>query len=129
MAARFDWDPFNPDDDPVGRSDGLRHRCPVAHSEALGWSLFRHRDVMRALTDHATFSSAVSAHRAVPNGLDPPEHTEYRRVIEPYFSAVRMRALEPRCRAVVRELMVSAGDEIEVMSQLAEEFALRVQCI
>ena len=49
-------------------------------------------------------------------------------LIEPYFSAVRMRALEPRCRAVVRELMVSA-DEIEVMSQLAEEFALRVQCI
>jgi cytochrome P450 len=83
---------------------------------------------MRALRDHATFSSAVSAHRAVPNGMDPPEHTEYRHLIEPYFSPGRMRALEPRCRAVVRELMQSAGDEIEVMSQLAEEFALRVQC-
>jgi cytochrome P450 len=119
---------LTPGDDPVLRSDELRHRCPVAHSEALGWSLFRHRDVMRALADHATFSNVVSARRAVPNGMDPPEHTEYRRVIEPYFSPERMRALEPRCRAVVRELMASVGDEFEIMSELAEEFALRVQC-
>jgi cytochrome P450 len=128
MTARIDWDPFAADDDPVARSDELRRRCPVAHSEALGWSLFRHRDVMRALTDHATFSNAVSAHRAVPNAMDPPEHTEYRLIIEPYFSPERVSAMEPRCRAVVRELMASVGDEIEVMSQLAEEFALRVQC-
>jgi cytochrome P450 len=128
MTPRSDWDPFAVDDDPIGRSDELRHRCPVAHSEALGWSLFRHRDVMRALTDSATFSNSVSVHRAVPNGMDPPEHTEYRRLIEPYFSPERMRALEPRCRAVARELMASAGDEIEVMSELADEFALRVQC-
>ncbi len=128
MATRIDWDPFASDDDPVARSDELRRRCPVAHSEALGWSLFRHRDVTRALTDHATFSNAVSARRSVPNSMDPPEHTEYRRIIEPYFSPERMSILEPRCRAVVRELIASVGDEIEVMSQLAEEFALRVQC-
>lgn len=128
MTARSDWDPFAADDDPIGRSDELRRRCPVAHSEALGWSLFRHGDVMRALADHATFSNAVSVHRSVPNGMDPPEHSEYRRVIEPYFSPERMRALEPRCRAVIRELLSRAGDEFEVMSELAEEFALRVQC-
>jgi cytochrome P450 len=83
---------------------------------------------MRALTDHATFSSAVSARRAVPNAMDPPEHTEYRHIIDPYFSPARMSALEPRCRAVVRELMASVDLEIEVMSALAEEFALRMQC-
>jgi cytochrome P450 len=83
---------------------------------------------MRALTDHATFSSAVSSHRAVPNGMDPPEHAEYRVIIDRYFSPERMSDLEPRCRDIVRELMASVGDEIEVMSQLAEEFALRVRC-
>ncbi|MCC2659159.1 MAG: cytochrome [Panacagrimonas sp.] len=123
-----DWDPFASDHDPVASSDDMRHRCPVAHGEALGWSLFRHRDVMRAITDHATFSNAVSVHRSVPNGMDPPEHAEYRRVIEPYFSPERIRALQPRCRAVVRQLVASIGDEFEVMSHLAEEFALRVQC-
>jgi cytochrome P450 len=128
MTSRIDWDPFAPDDDPVARSDELRRRCPVARSEALGWSLFRHRDVMRALVDHATFSNVVSVRRSVPNGMDPPEHTEYRRVIEPYFSPERMRDLEPRCRAVARVLIASVGDEVEVMAQLAEEFALRAQC-
>lgn len=128
MTARMDWDPFAPSDDPVARSDELRRRCPVAHSDALGWSLFRHRDVMRALTDHSTFSNAVSAHRSVPNAMDPPEHTEYRLIIEPYFSPQRMSVLEPRCRDILRKLMASIGDEIEVMAQLAEEFALRVQC-
>jgi len=127
VTAGTDWDPFAIEDDPIGRSDELRRRCPVAHSEALGWSLFRHRDVMRALTDHVTFSNAVSDHRAVPNGMDPPEHAEYRVIIDPYFSPERMSEMEPRCRAIVGELISSTDKEIEVMS-LAEEFALRVQC-
>jgi cytochrome P450 len=45
---------------------------------------------MRALLDHETFSNAVSQHLTVPNGMDPPEHTEYRKLIEPYFSEQRM---------------------------------------
>lgn len=130
MTARLDgdWDPLAPVDDPIARSDDLRRRCPVAHSDALGWSLFRHRDVVRALMDPVTFSNAVSVHRSVPNGMDPPEHTEYRRVIEPYFAPERMKALQPRCREIARKLVASIGDEFEVMSQLAEEFALRAQC-
>jgi cytochrome P450 len=128
MTARFDWDPFMPVDDPIRQSDELRRRCPVAYSDAMGWSLFRHRDVMRALEDPSTFSNSVSTHRAVPNGMDPPEHSDYRRIIDPYFSPERMRALEPRCRAVVRELISRTRDEMEVMSEIAEEFALRVQC-
>jgi len=111
MAAPFDWDPFSSDDDPVVRSDELRRQCPIAHSEALGWSLFRHRDVMRALTDHATFSNAVSVRRTVPNGMDPPEHTGYRRVIEPCFSADRTRAMQPCCRVLIGEL-VEQGDDV-----------------
>jgi cytochrome P450 len=55
--------------------DGMRRRCPVASSEFLGWSLFRHEDVTRALHDHETFSNAVSQHLSVPNGMDLPEHT------------------------------------------------------
>ena len=129
-AARSDWDPYAPlsGDNQTRHQDEIRARCPVAHSEALGWSLFRHRDVMQALTEHAVFGNQVSARRAVPNGMDPPEHTEFRRVIEPFFSAARMRSFEPRCRAVAGALIAEAGPEVEVMSQLAEDFALRAQC-
>lgn len=128
----LEWDPLSPDTskDQIKRYDDLRRRCPVAHSDALGWSLFRHDDIMRVLEDPVTFSNAVSAHRSVPNGMDPPEHTEYRRVIEPYFAPERMEAIEPRCRAIAAELIerLPASGEVEVMSQLAEDFALKAQC-
>ena len=128
----FDWDPFSPDasSNQIQRYDEVRHRFPIARSEALGWSVFRHEDVMRVLNDPGAFSSAVSAHLSVPNGMDPPEHRDYRRVIEPYFSPARMQTIEPRCRDIAAELIAkaSASDEIEIMSQVAEDFALRAQC-
>lgn len=128
----FDWDPFSPDasSNQIQRYDEVRHRCPIARSEALGWSVFRHEDVKRVLNDPGAFSSAVSAHLSVPNGMDPPEHSDYRRVIEPYFSPARMQTIEPRCRDIAAELIAkaSASDEIEIMSQVAEDFALRAQC-
>jgi cytochrome P450 len=108
----------------------MRERCPVAHSEFMQWSLFRHDDVLRVLRDHATFSNAVSRHLSVPNGMDPPEHTEYRRIIEPYFAANRMDAFEPACRKIVVELLqtVLSGREAEWMVDFAVPFAVRVQC-
>jgi cytochrome P450 len=132
MSASDEWDPLSSDTrhTQIERYDELRQRCPVAHSEALGWSVFRHSDVLRILEDPETFSNAVSAHPSVPNGMDPPDHTAYRRIIEPYFSAERMEAIEPRCRAIAAQLIerLTPSGEIEVMSQLAEDFSLQAQC-
>jgi cytochrome P450 len=127
-----DWDPTSEHvtRDQRADYDEMREGCPVAHSDFMGWSLFRHEDVSRALHDHATFSNAVSRHLSVPNGMDPPEHTEYRRIIEPYFTAERMRAFEPACRQIVVQLVQGAlaAVEVELMSELALPFAARVQC-
>ena len=127
-----DWNPTDPEArlDPRATYDAMRERCPVAHSELLGWSLFRHADVMRVLDDPATFSSVVSAHRAVPNGMDPPEHTEYRRVVEPYFEPGRVSAFEPRCRAIAAALVRSLADpdEVELVAGFADPFAVQAQC-
>ena len=40
-----DWDPMSDWvlEDQVAAYDEMRRRCPVAYSEALGWSLFRPR--------------------------------------------------------------------------------------
>ncbi|HPU55576.1 MAG TPA: cytochrome P450, partial [Verrucomicrobiota bacterium] len=110
--------------------DDMRRRCPVAHSESMGWTLFRHDDVMRVLLDHETFSNAVSRHLSVPNGMDPPEHTEYRRIIEPFFSPERMRAFEPVCRDAARKRVADLPSrrEVEFMSEVAARFAAGVQC-
>lgn len=127
-----DWDPTSPEvlRDQRAAYDAMRRRCPVAYSELMGWSLFRHEDVLRVLLDHKTFSNAVSQHLSVPNGMDQPEHTVYRRIIEPYFSAKRMEAFEPICREIARSLVPPPGadTEVEFIADTARPFALRVQC-
>jgi cytochrome P450 len=127
-----DWDPRSPRvlEDQIAAYDEVRRRCPVAYSEYLHWSLFRHADVMRALSDPATFSSVVSSHLSAPNGMDPPAHTVYRRLIEPYFSPARMTAFEPDCQRIAVDLVrsLSAVREVELMGEFAHEFAVRIQC-
>lgn len=135
--SRFaDWDPKSDDvlGDPIAAYDGMRRTCPVAFSEFLGWSLFRHADVVRVLEDHQTFSNVVSKHRSVPSGMDPPEHTVYRQVLEPYFAADRMEAFEPVCRQIAAELLeplwpkpLVRGEPLDAIADLASPFALRCQ--
>lgn len=126
-----DWDPRSDAvlKDQITAYDDMRRHCPVAHSAYLNWSFFRHQDVMRALHAPETFSNVVSSRTAVPNGMDPPQHTPYRRIIEPYFNTQRMEAFEPVCRKIavdLVELLPRAG-EVEFISAFAEDFALQVQ--
>jgi cytochrome P450 len=127
-----DWDPQA---DAVLRDqraayDALSETCQVAYSHALHWSVFRHEDVVRVLRDHETFSNAVSIHLSVPNGMDPPEHSAYRRIIEPYFAPAAMDAFSPICRRIAVELVEQAlaNREVEVMDEIARVFAVRAQC-
>ncbi len=127
-----DWDPRSDAvlGDQISAYDAMRGRCPVAYSDYLGWSLFRHEDVVRALDDHDTFSSAVSSHLSVPSGMDPPRHTAYRRLIERHFEPGRVAAFEPLCRTISADLVagLDKGVEIDLVPQLAQLFAVRIQC-
>ncbi|MEO7107429.1 MAG: cytochrome P450 [Rhodoferax sp.] len=115
---------------PIPAYDAMRQRCPVAHSEYQHWSVFRHADVLRVLGDHRTFSNAVSRYPSVPNGMDPPEHTRFRRVIDPYFSAQRMQDFAPECReiAVAQLRALSKDDGVVEMTTFAQDFVLRIEC-
>lgn len=92
--------------------------------------MFRHEDVVRALDDPAAFSNRVSQHLAVPNGMDPPEHGVFRSIIDPYFSPERMAGFEPACRRVAASLVQELAHEreVELMSELAEPYAVQAQC-
>lgn len=132
QAPKADWNPRDPEvlRDQLPAYDAMRKRCPVAYSDYQHWTVFGYRDAVRMLSDHDTYSSAVSSHLSVPNGMDPPEHGRYRAIIEPYFSAQRMQQFEPTCRGVARGLVaaLTADGETEIMSALAEPFALQIQC-
>lgn len=101
----------------------LRRECPVAHTSALGgfWALTTHEDVTRALRESDTFITSVQnvvpkvafTGRRPPLHLDPPEHTPYRRALNPFFTRERIAALEPDVRRITVELLqplIDAGE-------------------
>lgn len=110
--------------------DGMRERCPVAYSDFLQWSVFRHQDVKKILLDHQRFSSKVSHYVSVPNGMDLPDHSIYRALIEPYFSEQRVAAFKPKCQAIADDLasQLAPNESIDLMTDYAEPFAARLQC-
>lgn len=116
--------------DPIAAYDKLRQKCPVIHDEQLHWTVFTHEDALKVLNDHDTFSNVVSKHVSVPNGMDPPEHTIYRAVIEPYFNAERMAAFRPLCRELAAKLVQQApkNTEFEFIQSFARVYAVQVQC-
>ena len=104
----------------------LRRECPVAHSSAFNgfWSFFRYQDVVNALRQSDLFITSVQnvvpkvafTGRRPPLHFDPPEHTPYRRALNPFFSEAKMRKLEPTVRQTVTELLQplieSGGGEV-----------------
>lgn len=125
-----DWNPRAPEvqSDQRAAYDTMRETCPVAFSDYMQWSFFRHADVLRAVTDHDTFSNAVSDRLVVPNGMDPPEHSAWRPIVERYFTPIRVDSFEPVCRGIAAELISGLAGPVELMEALAHPFAVRAQC-
>ncbi len=104
----------------------LRHECPVAHSNAFNgfWGFFRYQEVVDALKQPGLFITSVQnvvpkvafTGRRPPLHFDPPEHTPYRRALNPFFTAPKMRKLEPTVRKIVVDLLnpliASSGGEV-----------------
>jgi cytochrome P450 len=108
----------------------MRERCPVAYSDFLGWSLFRHEEIADVLANSDVYGSS-SKHLAIPNGMDEPEHTLYRDVLEPYFTPERMDAFEADCRTVAVDLIqaLPTNQDFEFSGAFALPFALKTNCV
>lgn len=131
QPATDDWDPRDPAvlEDQRRAYDEMRERCPIAHSEFMGWSIFRHADVAEVMDDPATYTSATRR-LAVPNGMDPPAHGRYRAALAPAFAEDRMAALEQACRRIAGELLepMNASGDLEFMEAFATPYTLRALC-
>ncbi len=119
-----DFDPLAPETFATFHTEftELRRECPVARSEAWNgfWALLRYEDVVAAARDPALFTTGVQnvvpklafTGRRPPLHLDPPEHTPYRRALNPYFTPEKMTRIEPAVRSIVGDLLqpfVDAG--------------------
>lgn len=95
--------------------DHLVAKCPVAHSSVgPGYRVFnRYRDVRRCGQNWRTFSSSdgwmlnppPGNIAILPEDIDPPYHTEWRRVLNPFFSTAACAALAQPARDYAGELI------------------------
>ncbi|MCO7218504.1 cytochrome P450 [Klenkia sp. PcliD-1-E] len=136
-----DFDPVRPGETFTSAHEEfaqLRPRCPLARSQEYGgfWAALGYDEVLSVITDieHFTTSrqNAVPAFAFTgvrpPLHLDPPEHIAYRRVINQFFTPPRMRALEPRVRAVAVRLLEPLLEQrtVDVCKQYAHVFPAHV---
>ena len=123
-------DPFR-----AARDESGVLQCPF-HGEDITMIL-RHEDVRRAAKDWKTFSSdapfrvpipseeGVRTMRQLPIETNPPEHTDYRKITDPFFQRPKDPAFIARIEALIDGLLVDAlgHDAIEIVN----EFALPLQ--
>ncbi len=95
----------------------------------------RREDVSAALRDHDTFASArkplttsgagvKSLPIPVPIGYDPPEHSRFRRILQPYFNSRAADELAPALREQALALInaVEPNGGCEAISDIADPF-------
>jgi cytochrome P450 len=117
-----------------------REAGPVTECEFQGARvpmLLRHRDVREATRDWKTYSSdapfrvpipseeSVRNVRQLPIETDPPDHTEYRRLVEPFFNRPREAWMQEKIRKLVAGMLADALGRESV--ELVGEFALPMQ--
>lgn len=110
-------------------TDRLRPLRRVARNVQGEWVLLHHDLVVQAALDHDRFSSAVSSHLQVPNGLDAARHSAYRAALDRFFTPQALAPFHGRFRRVAAELIASLprGAAIDAVSALGTRFAVRVQ--
>jgi cytochrome P450 len=139
-TVRDDWNPLDAGSGeelfPV--YEKLRASCPVAHTSAYGgfWTLTRYEDVVAAARDTETFASRQpfverpGTPEFIPLSSNGERHRHFRRLLAPYFTPARIKALEPRVRELVREHLepALASGEGDLVAELAGPLPARVLC-
>jgi cytochrome P450 len=126
-----DWDPRSDAvvADQRTAYDEMRETCPVAHSAFLGWSVFRHADAVAIANDPGSFSSATKR-LAVPNGMDPPMHTQHRDALSPSFGPDHMASFEPVARRIAADLLKPMQERgaMDAIGEFANPYAHQAVC-
>jgi cytochrome P450 len=123
--------------DPFPQYARLRDEAPVAWNETKGfWAVSRWDEVMAVSTDPETFCSGrgilvmeIGAHYDTPPTMmhtDPPEHTVYRKLVQPGFAPGRMRALEDDVRRRAKPLVdrIEPGRSVDFVETVSVPFPL-----
>jgi cytochrome P450 len=119
----------------------LRTQLPVARTGAAslgqgvngGWVLTRYDDIGDVLRRPEDFSSSIGIYPVrpwIPQAIDPPAHTGYRRLLNPWFTAEAMARLEPHLEQYAGQLadQMLAQDEFDFVADFADPFPTVIFC-
>jgi cytochrome P450 len=135
-----DFDHLDPRwvEDPHSIWRKLRETCPVAHTDRFEGVYLpsRYEDIRAVAYDTEHFSSRRVSVRegkplfppSPPVTSDPPAHRDDRRILLPPFTPQAVAKLEPRARAICRELLqrLADGSECDAAADYAQEISTRV---
>lgn len=122
MLSQFRFDPYAPavDADPFPFYKTLRNDFPCFWSaDAKMWVLSRYDDILRALNDWKTYSSAKgNLMDELPNRAgatlgttDPPRHDRLRGLIQHAFNKRNLDYIEGHIREAARDAIASIADK------------------
>jgi len=125
-------------------------KLPMAADRGVGWKtlrdagpvvfmnghyyLTRREDVLAALRNPKVFSSRLALQPpgyplpVVPLAFDPPEHTRYRKILQPFFSPQGLSKSRPVLQRHAAEMIAAFADrgECEVMADFARLYPFQV---
>lgn len=99
--------------------------------------ILRHADVRSAAKDWKTFSSdapfrvpipseeEVRTVRQLPIETNPPEHTDYRAIVEPFFQRAKQPEVIAKADGLIAEMLTAAMEREAV--EIVNDFALPIQ--
>jgi hypothetical protein len=135
----FSFDPYSPavDADPFPYYRTLRDEFPCYWSkEANMWVLSRYADIVTALNDWQTYSSAKgNLVTDLPNRAgatlgttDPPRHDRLRGLVQHAFMKRNLESLVEPIRQIARETAAPLADQkqFDFVSDFAAKFTVRV---
>jgi cytochrome P450 len=126
------------------------YKLPMAADRGVGWKtlrdagpvvfmngfyyLTRREDVLAALRNPKVFSSRLALQPpgyplpVVPLAFDPPEHTRYRKILQPYFSPHALSKSRPVLQRHAAEMIAALAGrgECEVMADFASLYPFQV---
>ena len=100
--------------------------------------ILRHKDVRKSAHDWKTFQSGAQPGRIVvpsevnirdtrqiPFEVDPPEHKEYRNIVEPWFKRPAQAEYQEKLHKIISEILDFAIEKKQL--EIVHEFALPLQ--
>ena len=132
--------------DPYGPSDVLLdpefprihyYPWPTSGNQHGAWVVTRYEDIRRVYEDNDYFSTegvaqfqalAGETWPSLPLGVDPPDHAKYRRFLNPWFTPVAMKEMEPKIREIIGGMIdeFAGKGEVDIAYDFGRVFPVKV---